>query len=109
MRNLSPRLRRRLPEGWRARGERKVASVHLAFHLCRRNLDRVDNVRIRAAPAQVAGHKSSNLAVRTGMTFVNAGDGGHDLPGSAITALQPVTFNEGSLYGMQFIPVGQTL
>src|SRR6202011_4819992 len=71
------------------------------------DLDCVDDVRVSAASAQVAGHEFSNLAVRTGVTFVDTGDSRHDLTRSAIAALEPVTFNEGRLHRMQFVALRQ--
>jgi len=61
------------------------------------------------APAQVAGHEFSNLAVRTGVAFADTCDCGHDLTRSAIAALKSVTFNERSLNGVQFITLCQAL
>ena len=76
---------------------------------CLALIDRVHDVRVCAAPAQVAGHKFSNLAVRTGMAFADTCDRGHDLTRSAIAALKSVTFNERRLNGGQFIALCQAL
>ena len=81
--------------------KQRVASVYPAFHFCRRHLDGIDDVRVSAAPAKVARHEFSNLAVRTGAAFVDTSNRRHDLTRCAITALKPVALYEGSLNRMQ--------
>jgi len=41
------------------------------------------------------------------MTFIDTGDSGHDLAGSAVAALKAVTFDECSLHRVQLIVLGQ--
>ena len=43
------------------------------------------------------------------MTFVDAGDAGHDLPGGAIAALERVSLDEGGLQGVELLALGEPL
>ena len=61
---------------------------------------------IGAASAKIARHVFADLRVRPGVTFPDAGDGGHDLPRRAIAALESVLLQEGSLDRMQIIAGG---
>jgi hypothetical protein len=94
--NAEPGRHERRPAGdSKAIHKQRVASVYSAFHFSRRHLDGLDDVRVSTAPAKVARRIFSNLAVRPGAAFVNTGNRRHDLTGCAITALKPVTLNEG--------------
>ena len=75
--------------------------------LIARLFDRSDDVRIRAATADIAAHPLADLGVAAGVTFMDAGDGRTNLPGSAVTALESVVLDEGGLHRMEPGAVGE--
>src|SRR5215467_7394375 len=60
-----------------------------------------DNMRIGAAPTEIAGHVFANFIVGAGMPLADAGDSRHDLSRRAIAALEGVVLQEGCLHRMQ--------
>ena len=64
-------------------------------------IDRVDDVRIGRAAAQVAAHVFADFGVALGVAFLDAGDRRHDLAGRAVAALEGVVIDEGLLHRMQ--------
>ena len=74
-----------------------------------RVLDCRDDVIVGAAAAQVAAHPVADFLRRAGMTLVDAGDAGHDLPGRAVAALEGVALDEGGLQRVQLFALRQAL
>jgi hypothetical protein len=70
-------------------------------------LNRRDDVVVRAAPAYVAAHPVPDFLRRAGVALGDARDAGHDLPRSAVTALERVTLDEGGLKRMQPLALRQ--
>jgi len=66
------------------------------------------NVLISAATADVATHQLANICIALGLSFTQQTDGGAYLARSAITALEGVMLDEGSLHGMEIIAFGET-
>src|SRR5690606_33607673 len=66
-------------------------------HPLGRLLDRGDDVRVRGAAAEVAGHELAHVRD----ALLHGGDRGHDLPGGAEAALQRVLVDEGLLHRVQ--------
>src|SRR5262249_10586728 len=70
-------------------------------HLGRSILDGGDNADIGAATADVAAHVFADLLGRRCMSLVYAGDRRHDLPRSAVAALQSIMIDERLLHRVQ--------
>src|ERR1700744_5449991 len=64
-------------------------------------LDGWDDVRIRAAAAEVPAHRLLDVLVAVTIGLFQEGDGRHDLPRRAVTALEAVVRDKRSLHGMQ--------
>lgn len=71
-------------------------------------LDSRDDVGICRAPAKIAAHIFPDLIGIGGVAFLHTGHGGHDLPWSAIAALEAVIVDEGLLHRVQLSVRGQT-
>src|SRR2546421_11783906 len=74
-------------------------------------LDRLDELAVTAAAADVPARPLPDLLGGTGVAFLDAADAGHDLAGGAVAALERVLVDERPLQRMQFvvIPRGQPL
>src|SRR6476661_2981952 len=88
-------------------------------------LDRRDDPRVGAAAADVAAHPFADLVVRepgrrrghvlrdmahvAAARLLEQGDGGADLPGRAVAALEAVVLDEGRLHRVELIPLRQPL
>src|SRR5437867_13438494 len=67
-----------------------------------------ENVRIRAATADVAAHPLANFVIAVGMPFFYTRDCRANLPGCAIAALKSVLLDECGLHGMQLVAIGES-
>ena len=85
------------------REDRRNLSWH---HLCS-FADRLDDMRIGAATAEIARHVFADFIVGTRMAFADAGNGGHDLARRAVAALEGVMLKEGGLDRMKFGAAGR--
>src|SRR5205085_1333797 len=68
-------------------------------------LDRVENVVVAAAPADVAGHGLADLLVGARVPVPDHRDRGHDLAGRAEAALETVVLDERLLHRVQLLTV----
>lgn len=66
-----------------------------------RLFDRVDDIGIGGATAQISTHVLPNVSFGFRMTFLDASDGRDDLPWCAVSALKRVVIDEGLLHWMQ--------
>ena len=71
--------------------------------------DRGDDVRIGAATTKITAHPFADFAVALGVTFLEQGDRGTDLPGGAVAALKAIVLDERCLHRMQLVALGETL
>src|SRR3954470_24846255 len=67
------------------------------------------DVRIGGAAADVAAHELADVLLGVGVALLDQLDRGHDLPGSAVPALECVVVDERALHRMQLVLVGQPL
>src|SRR5215510_16608636 len=70
-------------------------------YLCRRILDRFDNVDIPRAPAQIAGDGPADLLFSRGRVVLQEGIAGHEHPRCAEATLQTMLLPEPFLDRMQ--------
>ena len=63
--------------------------------------DRRADVRVRGAAADVAAHELGDVLVGGGVALLEQLDGGHDLPGRAVAALERVVLDERLLHRVQ--------
>src|SRR5262249_61020484 len=92
-----PPARRRLTAHWPGRsGKRSCPALRVA-----RFLDRRENVVVSAAAADVATHLLAEVVVGPGVPLVEQADGGAELAGGAIAALEGVVLDEGRLHALQ--------
>ena len=77
------------------------SAPHLALGL----VDRLDDVRIGRASAEIAAHMFADLGVAPGMPFSDAADRRDDLPRRAVAALECVLIDEGLLHRVQRAPL----
>src|SRR4051812_33712130 len=86
----------------------KVFIVRLLIsRLAAGRLHRGENVRVRAAAADVAAHRFAYFSgVRTPRLFQHC-DSGHDLTGRAVPALKTVMLDEGCLHRMQCLGLAE--
>ena len=63
--------------------------------------DRGDDVRVRAAPAEVAAHELADLLIRSSSSLRQQADRRHDLPRRAVTALKAVVPDERLLHRVE--------
>src|SRR4051812_18941951 len=73
------------------------ALLHHGFGL----VDCVHDVGIGRAAAEIAAHVFADLHVALDVAFLHACDGGHDLAGCAVAALEGVVIDERLLHRMQ--------
>src|SRR5215471_18269195 len=73
------------------------SAPHLAFGL----VDRLDNVRIGCASAEIAAHMLADLGVVADAPLIDAADRRDDLPRCAIAALKGVLIDERLLHRMK--------
>src|SRR5438093_9990622 len=66
-----------------------------------RRLNSCDDVRVRAAAAQVSAHLLPHVVVARSARFVEQGGCRHDLTGCAVSALEGIVLDEGFLDRMQ--------
>jgi len=71
-------------------------------------LNRGDDIRVRAAPAQIPAHALADVIITSSTWLPQERQRGHDLPGGAIAALKAVVIEEGLLHRMQLVAFGQT-
>src|SRR5206468_5072777 len=90
------------------KGASKERSPFLPGHFLRRILNRVDDVRITGAAAQVAFQCVRDLFARWLWIALEQLRAGQDHAGSAIAALQAVALPKTLLHGMQLAILGQT-
>src|SRR2546428_1443787 len=69
--------------------------------------DRGDDVRVRAAPAEIAGHPLADLVVVPRLAFLEQGDRRKDLSRRAVAALERVLAQEGFLHRVQLSALDQ--
>src|SRR5690348_3045425 len=85
------------PSGRWYRKGRISSAPHFAFG----PVDRLDDVRIGRASAQIAAHIFADIGVTAGMPFGNAADCREDLPRRAIAALERIPIDESLLHRVQ--------
>src|SRR5207249_3500316 len=66
-----------------------------------RRLNSRDDVRVRAAAAQVSAHLLPHVVVARSARFVEQGCRRHDLAGCAVSALEGIVLDEGFLHRME--------
>src|ERR1700744_4798665 len=72
-------------------------------------LDRGHDVRIGATAADIPAHGLLHIVVAMTVWLLEKRDGGHDLPGRAVPALEPVMFEESRLHRVQCSGLAKTL
>ena len=69
--------------------------------------NRIYDILIGAATANIARHIALNVFATAGLLFTNASNTRHDLSGRALPTLHGIIDHKGLLQGVQFIAVGQ--
>src|SRR6185312_2410472 len=77
---------------------RTYSKVRMGVFLGGDVADGGDDVRVRRAAADVAAHELADVGVGPGAALVEQRDRGHDLPGSAVAALETVVPDERLLH-----------
>src|SRR5216117_1159971 len=105
--SLRPACARKASAAARSRGRSRVKGcMAQPFKTsgASRVLDCRDDVVVRSAAAEVAAHPVPDLLRRAGVALCDAGGAGHDLPGSAVAALERIALDEGGLQRMELLP-----
>src|SRR3954454_10346182 len=112
--SLRPAWARKASAVARSRGRSRVKGC-MALASPRRTgrahrvLDRRDDVIVGSAAAKIPAHPLPDLLRRAGVALVDAGDGGHDLPGVAIAALESIALDESGLQGVELVALSEGL
>jgi hypothetical protein len=78
-------------------------------HFGGRALDRLDDVRVARATAEIAVNGVADVLARWIRVVLKELDGGHDHPRRAVTTLEAVAFPEAFLYWVQLSIAGEAL